>query len=207
MDGALRGRYRQIIEKAKVATIRIEPDLPTIHAFRIPLQNGTAFVFVNASDEPVTFTAYLPNPSHAHHASRITHHAFRITMTLGAWQPGMVAFGEQGRIFLVEGSGQIVLDGELVAEGNGHFAAFADSDLREAKQIWLLPTEAITVILRRAKNTPKLKVAEIGEWRCGEWSVLTQASLFHHADTIAIKIADDLRGEVVWVKWDDERKF
>ncbi|MFA0777367.1 MAG: hypothetical protein PVTTEEND_001081 [Candidatus Fervidibacter sp.] len=43
-------------------------------------------------------------------------------------------------------------------------------------------------------------MAEVGEWRGGEWSVLTQASLFHHADTIAIKIADDLKGEVVWVR-------
>ncbi len=121
-------------------------------------------------------------------------------MTLGSWQPGMVAFDGQGRIFLVEGSGQILVDGELVAEGDGHFAAFAENDLGEAKQIWLLPTEATTVILRRAKNAPKLKIAEVGEWRCGEWSVLTQASLFHHADTIAIKIADDLKGEVVWVR-------
>jgi hypothetical protein len=172
--------------------------LPTIHAFRIPLQGGVAFVFVNASDEPITFTAYLPN--FTHHELRITPHASRITMTLGAWQPGMVAFDGQGRIFLVEGSGQILVDGELVAEGNGHFAALADSDLREAKQIWLLPTEATHVILRRAKRAPKLKVAEVGEWRCGEWSVLTRASLSHHADTIAIKIADDLKGEVVQVK-------
>ena len=119
----------------------------------------------------------------------------------------MVAFDGRGRIFLVEGSGQILVDGELVAKGDGHFAAFAENDLGEAKQIWLLPTEAITVILRRAKNAPKLKIAEVGEWRCGEWSVLTRAFLSHHADTIAIKIADDLRGEVVWVKWDDERKF
>ncbi|MCS3917799.1 hypothetical protein Q2T83_14960 [Fervidibacter sacchari] len=207
VDEALRERYRQILEKAKVATIRTEPDLPTIHAFRIPLQNGTAFVFVNASDEPVTFTAFLPNASYAHRASQVTHyelritpHAFRITMTLGTWQPGMVAFDEQGRIFLVEGSGQILLDGELVAEGNGHFAAFADSDLREAKQIWLLPTEAITVILRRAKNAPKLKIAEVGEWRGGEWFVLERASLSCHDDAIAVKISDDLKGEVIQVK-------
>lgn len=121
-------------------------------------------------------------------------------MTLGTWQPGMVAFDEQGRIFLVEGSGQILLDGELVAEGNGHFAAFADSDLREAKQIWLLPTEAITVILRRAKNAPKLKIAEVGEWRGGEWFVLERASLSCHDDAIAVKISDDLKGEVIQVK-------
>lgn len=195
---ALRKRYLQILEKAKVATIRTEPDLPTIHAFRVPLQGGVAFVFVNASDEPITFTVYLPN--FTHHELRITPPASRITMTLGAWQPGMVAFDGQGRIFLVEGSGQILVDGELVAEGNGHFAAFADSDLREAEQIWLLPTEATHMILRRAKRAPKLKVAEVGEWRCGEWSVLTRASLSHHTDTIAIKIADDLKGEVVWVK-------
>jgi hypothetical protein len=56
------------------------------------------------------------------------------------------------------------------------------------------------MILRRAKRAPKLKVAEVGEWRCGEWSVLTRASLSHHADTIAIKIADDLKGAIVWVK-------
>ena len=207
VDEALRGRYRQILEKAKVATIRTEPDLPTIHAFRIPLQSGTAFVFVNASDETVTFTAFLPNASYARRASQVTHyelritpHASRITMTLGAWQPGVVAFEEGRRIFLVEGSGQILVDGKLVAEGNGHFAAFAENDLREAKQIWLLPTEATTVILRRAKNAPKLKVAEVGEWRGGEWSVLTRALLSHHADVITVKVADDLKGEVVWVR-------
>ena len=121
-------------------------------------------------------------------------------MTLGAWQPGVVAFEEGRRIFLVEGSGQILVDGKLVAEGNGHFAAFAENDLREAKQIWLLPTEATTVILRRAKNAPKLKVAEVGEWRGGEWSVLTRALLSHHADVITVKVADDLKGEVVWVR-------
>lgn len=207
VDKALRERYRQILEKAKVATIRTEPDLPTIHAFRIPLQNGTAFVFVNASDEPLTFTAFLPNSSHVHRSSQITHyklrimpHASRITMSLGAWQLGMVAFDEQGRIFLVEGSGRIVVGDELIAEGNGHFAAFADNDLREAKQVWLLPTEATHVILQRAKNAPKLKIAEVGEWRNSVWSVLERANLSQHNNAIAVKIAEDLRGEIVQVK-------
>jgi len=207
VDKALRERYRQILEKAKVATIRTEPDLPTIHALPIPLQNGTAFVFVNASDEPLTFTAFLPNSSHVHRSSQITHyklrimpHASRITMSLGAWQPGMVAFDEQGRIFLVEGSGRIVVGDELIAEGNGHFTAFADNDLREAKQVWLLPTEATHVILQRAKNAPKLKIAEVGEWRNSVWSVLERANLSQHNNAIAVKIAEDLRGEIVQVK-------
>jgi hypothetical protein len=74
------------LKRAKVATIRTEPDLPTIHAFRIPLQGGVAFVFVNASDEPITFTAYLPN--FTHHELRITPHASRITMTFGCMATG-----------------------------------------------------------------------------------------------------------------------
>jgi hypothetical protein len=88
-------------------------------------------------------------------------------MTLGAWQPGMVAFDGQGRIFLVEGSGQILVDGELVAEGNGHFAAFADSDLREAKQIWLLPTEATHCDF--AASEKRTKIESCRSWRVALW--------------------------------------
>ena len=195
VDEVLRERYRQVLENAQVSSIRTEPDLPTIYAFTVPLQNGVAFVFVNASDKPVTFTAHLPASALS---GRIAHHPSRITMSLGSWQPGVVAFDGKGRIFLVEGSGQIFVDGELIAEGNGHFAAFSDAaDLREARQIWLLPIEATTLTLVRAKDAPKVKTAEVGERRNGEWSVLGRASLSHRSDAIVVKIADDLKGEVI----------
>ena len=195
VDEVLRERYRQVLEKAQASFIRTEPDLPTIYAFTVPLQNGIVFVFFNASDKPVTFTAHLPASAFR---GRIAHCPSRITMSLGSWQPGMVAFDGKGRIFLVEGSGQIFVDGELIAEGNGHFAAFSDAaDLREARQIWLLPIEATTLTLVRAKDAPKVKAAEVGEGRNGEWFVLERASLSHRSDAIVVKIADDLKGEVV----------
>ncbi|MFN3422768.1 MAG: hypothetical protein ACK40X_13720, partial [Armatimonadota bacterium] len=190
VDKALRERYRQILTKANVTLIRVEPDLPTLHAFSIPLQNGIAFIFVNASDEPVTFTAYPPN-------------APLIRMGLDAWQPGLIAIDEQGRVFVVEGSGQIFVNGELIAEGNGHFAVVSDedSDLRKAKQMWIFPTEATAITVWRHPNAPELKIAEVGEWRDGRWTVLEQAKLSLRSNSVNVKIADDLKGEVVKVQF------
>jgi len=64
-----------------LAFLLARPNLPTIHAFRIPLQGSVAFVFVNASDEPITFTAYLLNFTHCELC--ITPHTSRIKVTLG----------------------------------------------------------------------------------------------------------------------------
>ena len=189
VDKTLREHYRQILTKANVLLISSEPDLPTLHAFSIPLKDGVAFVFVNASDEPVTFTAHLLDGS-------------SIRMGLDARQPGLIAVDKRGRVFVAEGSGQIFVNGELVAEGNGHFAVIADgnSDLREAEQLWLFPTEATTITFRRHLSAPKPKTAEVGEWRDGKWTVLEQANMSLHPDAVNVKIAHELKGEVVLLK-------
>ncbi len=189
VDTFLRERYKQVLERANVPLIRTEPDLPTLHAFAVPLQNGIAFIFVNTSEEPILFTAHPTN-------------TLSIRMALGAWQVGLIALDTKGRVFVVEGSGQILVNGELIAGGDGHFAVVADgeSDLREAGQLWLFPTEAATITVRRHPNAPKLKTAEVGEWRNSKWTVLEQANLSLHPDAINVRIADDLKGEIVLLK-------
>jgi len=186
VDKVLRERYKQVLEKANVPLIRAKPDLPTLHAFKIPIRDGFAFVFVNASDKLVLFTAH-PTETLA------------IRMWLGAWQVGLIALENKGRIFVAEGSDQIFVNGELVAEGKGHFAVVADdgSDLREAKALWLFPTEATMVTIHRRPNAPKLKIAEVGEWRNGKWQVLDQAEILHNRNAVTVKVAEDLKGEVV----------
>ena len=192
VDEVLRERYRQVLEKAKVSFIRTEPDLPTIYAFTVPLQNGIVFVFVNASDKPVTFTAHLP----------AYNQASRIAMGLGAWQPGIVAVDKQGQVLLVEGSGRIFVGDELIAEGNGHFAVFAasDADVRNAKQLWLFPTEATKVTLHRRRNAPAFKTAEMGEWQKGEWVTLKRASIVSQPNAVVLEIDEDLKGETILLK-------
>lgn len=180
-----RGRYRAVLQQAGVASIRVDPDLPTIHAFRIPLQNGEAFVFVNASEQEITFTAYAPD-------------APPVRMTLSAWQPGLVAIDGHGHILMVEGSGQIVVGDRLVAKGNGHFALLAqdDGDVRETQNLILLSTEATEVALTRTR--PLLfKEALVGEWRNGKWAILERVSLVEQPNAVTFTISDDLRGEVV----------
>ncbi len=180
-----RGRYRAVLQRAGVAFIGVDPDLPTVHAFRVPLQNGEAFIFVNASDQEITFTAHSPDmPS--------------IRMTLRAWQPGLVAVNESGQVFAAEGSGQIVVGDGLVAEGNGHFALLAqdEADVRETQNLILLLTEATTVTLTRTQ--PLLfKEALVGEWRNGGWATLERVSLVERQNAVKLTVAKDLRGELV----------
>jgi len=192
VDLSLRQRYRKTLDEAKVETIRTEPNLPTLHAFVVLLENGVAFVFVNASDQSVTFTAHLPS----------SHYASRIAMSLGAWQPGIVAVDNQGRVFLVEGSGRIFVNDELVAEGNGHFAVFADdnADIRDAKQLWLFPTEATKVTVHRRRNVPAFTTAEAREWQKGEWVTLKRTSIVSQPNAVVLEIDEDLRGETILLK-------
>ncbi|MDW8026576.1 MAG: hypothetical protein RMK18_12030, partial [Armatimonadota bacterium] len=197
VDKVLRERYRQILDKADVALIQTEPDLPTLHAFSIPLQSGIAFVFVNASDEPVAFTADCT--SHIrHHQPRFANNALRIAMNLGSWQAGLIAVDNQGRIFVAEGSGQIFVNGELIAEGKGHFALVSDgdADLRGATRLWLFPYDTTTITVRRKRGAPVLKVAEVSEWRNGERKVLERVSAKQHINAVTVKVVDDLKGEV-----------
>ncbi|MCS7192769.1 MAG: hypothetical protein NZ937_07300, partial [Armatimonadetes bacterium] len=93
----------------------------------------------------------------------------------------------------------IFVNGELIAEGKGHFALFAEgeADLREANQLWLFPTEATTVTIYRRPNAIKFKTAEVGEWRNSKWRVLERAKIWHEPNAVTVKIDDDLKGEIL----------
>ena len=194
VDKGLREHYRQVLAKANVPLIGVEPDLQTLHAFEVSLRNGVAFVFVNASDNPVAFTAR-------------TKGGLSIGMGLDGWQAGLIATDESGRVFVAEGSGQISVNGELITEGNGHFAVVSesDSDLRAAGQLSLFATEATVISVRRRQNAPYLKVAEVGEWQNGEWKVLERAKVSLQPGAVTVKIPDDLKGMVVRLKWGVDR--
>lgn len=81
VDEALRERYRQILEKAKVATIRTEPDLPTIHAFASRFKTAqpsfSSTLPMNPSLSLLSFPMHLTPIGH--HKLRITNYASRPT--------------------------------------------------------------------------------------------------------------------------------
>jgi len=177
-------RYRQVLQQAGVEGIPIEPNFPTLLAFRVPLLNGVVFVFVNASDAPVSFAAYPSDmPS--------------ICMSLGAWQVGMVALDQRRHVFLLEGNGKIGVGDEWRAEGDGHFIVWADEgDIHTARRLWLIPTEATTVKLCRHSKM-LVKVAEIGEWCFGLWRVLTPADITVSDEALVVRVDRALRGEII----------
>lgn len=177
--------YRTVLRKAGIAPIHVEPDTPAIHAFRVPLRGGTALVFANASDKPVTFTAQ---------ASSLA----PVRMTLGAWEPGLVALDDRGNILAVEGSGEIIIGGATVAQANGLCALYSqdDADIRATDRLVLLPARATQIWLRRTEGL-RPAVARVGEWRNGHWRTLEELPTVAVRNGFALRVPDDLRGEVV----------
>ena len=182
----LRGRWRQMIDSARLARISVTPDIPAVQGFRVALENGEAYVFVNAQDQEATFTSTLPC-------------GHSVSMCLPGWHPGLVALDRSGKVMAVEGAGQIRWDDQLLVEADGHLILVPvaeDEQLHEAKEWWLIPTGATRVRLPM-KLAGALHV-EVGRRVAGNWvrwAVLTP-KIEHEG--VVLEIPPDLKAE--WIR-------
>ncbi|WP_347243315.1 hypothetical protein [Thermogutta sp.] len=182
----LRNRWRQVIERVQIARITITPDIRAIQAFRVPLVDGEAYVFVNAQDRDVAFTATLP-------------YGHTVSMRLPGWHPGMVAVDQSATPITVEGAGRILWDDRMLVEADGHIILMPVTEgerLHEAKEWWLIPTGASEV--RLPGELAGKSQAEVGRWVGGKWQGWADVTPQTNRDGVIIAIPPDLKAE--WIR-------
>ncbi|MBC7354284.1 MAG: hypothetical protein H5U08_18160 [Thermogutta sp.] len=181
-----RSRWRQVMDRAQIARISITPDVPAVQAFRVPLENGVAYVFVNAQDQDVAFTATLPS-------------GHTVSMRLPGWHPGLVTVDSSRKVTAVEGAGSIRWDDQPLVEADGHVILVAvaeDERLSEAQEWWLIPTGATTV--RLPIKSGETLHAEVGRRIGGSWNRWAVLTPKTERDGVVLMIPRDLKAE--WIR-------
>jgi len=158
--------YRDILSKAGVVSLSVTPPDGAIHAFHVPLHNGSAIVVYNDSS--------------SRQEARISGPPLRrpLTLELDAGFPGMAQLSARGEVIVIEAQGSVRLGDELVAQMTGHqaVASLDGRDLRESNELVLVPFGAGEVRLTRRAEGPSF-VIETGEFRGAKWHQLASQAI------------------------------
>ncbi|NMC19004.1 MAG: hypothetical protein GYA33_01180 [Thermogutta sp.] len=185
-------RWAELLDRAGVARVRIQPDDPAVAVMPVALQDGAAVVLVNTGDQMRRLQATSPDGK-------------SVEMSLAPWEPGLAAWDSAGRVLALEGGSALRCDGRPVAESDGHLLLWSvetqidrDDDIRTAREIFLVPTTARNVHLMRAQNGSD--TAELGEFRHGSWHGLTEMSLQSTEGGVRLQVPGDCQGELIRIR-------
>lgn len=188
----MRRRWAELLDRAGVERVRVEPDDPAIAAMPVALEDGTAVVLVNAGEETRRFKAVIPGGR-------------SLEMTLAAWEPGLAAWDAGNRIVALEGGHELICDGRLIAESDGHILLWSaenaiaqDADLREARDVFLVSTTARNIRLLCAGS--ESVTAEFGEYREGAWHQLAEIAVPPSDAEVRLPIPAECLGEMIRIR-------
>lgn len=177
-DAPLADLYRLAAETAGVEPEECAPVLPSLHVYRVPMQEGMACVVIaNESDAPKEATLMLAGNQY--------------TVDVGPYRQGML-LTDGDRLIGVETQGSVVRDGKTLLQSRSHvFARALDGkDLAEAEAVAVVALDGGKVTLAQS-----LGFAEAGEVRDAAWtplSVLVPSSA-------TVEIPESLAGDLVLV--------
>jgi len=188
----LRRRWAELLDRAGVARVRVQPDAPAIAVMPVALQDGAAVVLVNTGDQMRRLQVTSPDGK-------------SLEMSLAPWEPGLAAWDSAGRLLALEGGLALQYDGRPVAESDGHILLWSvetqidgDTDVLAARDVFLVPTTARNVHLMRAQNGSD--TAELGEFRNGSWHELAEIPLQSTEGGVRLQLPGDCQGELIRIR-------
>jgi len=188
----LPSRWARLLDKAGVARVRLDPDDLALITLPVPLQDGLALVLANPTPQPRSFTAQTPDGK-------------SVQMTLASWEPGLVAWDTAGKIVALEGGQHLLCDGQPLADSDGHLILWStpspqgkNNDLRAADEVFLIATTAGDARISRTSAATDL--AELGEFRQGQWHRLEAMPVRQSNAAIHLQIPVDCRAELIRIR-------
>ena len=168
--------YRTILREAGIAPVGIEPDWPTVHAFRVPTTDGQVTVLHN-TDHEKSVSVTLKHPKD--HPS----------LTLLPRHPGLMQFNDRGELLAVEAGGHVKA-GDLRIDGPGQFMLIAMDGhaLEVSNYLMFVPIDPGTYTFAGIANG-KQPAAALGDIERGQWRQAHQFELKRDGERFNIQVA------------------
>ena len=149
--------YGSFLDAAKAPRLRVTPAEAKIHVFEVPLLEGSALVAYNDGGARVltTIDGATLGP---------------VSLELDPGRTGLVMVDNAGAVVAVESQGRAVIRGEELLSGKGHqaIASLDGKDVRDNRQLLVVPFSPGEVVLARRGSSPPLS-GEVGEFRSAKW--------------------------------------
>ncbi|MBN2451492.1 MAG: hypothetical protein JXR77_13960 [Lentisphaeria bacterium] len=159
--------YRAFLDRARVPRLRLDPDDGSVHAFRVPLEDGDAFVLYNDGGERRTVTlreAGGEGPV--------------LRLELAAGGTGWVQ-KRADRVVAAESQGTATVDGRPILQAQGHMAVVSleGEDITASEALLVLPFGPGNLPCPSAALRDGEAVLLVGEFRAGRWHTLDRQRL------------------------------
>jgi hypothetical protein len=156
--------YRRVLATAGLHPLRIKPDDPRLHVFRVPLRDkGNVYVLFNTDESPAARTVTLAEPRTP------------VTLTLARHRPGLVWIDPAGAVRAVETQGACSIDGDpLLTDGTaGAVLTLDGQDVRRSRALLLMPLQPGQVRWPTTSDW-RQPLVETGDFDDGRWRALEQ---------------------------------
>jgi len=179
LDGNAPGaaEYARFLDAVKTPRLQVTPAEAKIHAFEVPLGEGSALVAYNDGGARVqtTLEGGALGP---------------VSLELDPGRTGLVVVDGKGAVLVVESQGRAAIRGEAVLSGTGHqaIASLDGKDVRDSQQLLVAPFSAGELVLARRGDAPPLS-AEVGEFRAAKWHCLSEQAA-RSGETLTLAIAE-----------------
>ena len=173
--------YASVLARAKVARIIAVPQLASLRAFKVPLQDGgSVCVLINSvtnrTAQTITLTELKPP----------------LTLTVTGPRPALAWWDGQGRLRAVETQGPCAVgEVQVVKDGtDGIVLSLDGQDLQQSRALLLMPTKPGTVEVRSTVNW-RQPVVQTGDFQNGLWRVLESRALPPQAERTTVEVSAD----------------
>ncbi|HQK92116.1 MAG TPA: beta-galactosidase [Armatimonadota bacterium] len=158
-DDVLRSIHAAFATYAEVDRLQIEPDVPDVHVFRVPVEGAEEVVVAVNRGEARTVRLALG-----------TH---RVELALARAGTGMIWLDSEGRAVAVEAQGEVQVDGRRVADlpCNAAVAALDGHGLLESSSVLILPFGEGVLRVESSRDW-RDRVVEVGDFEDGQWRPL-----------------------------------
>lgn len=173
----VRSIYAAFAAYAGVERLQVDPDVPDVHAFRVPVEGaGEAVVVVNRG---------------AARSVRLTLGTHRIALALSEAGTGMVWLDSEGRTVAAEAQGEVRVDGERVADlpCGAAVAALDGRPLAESGLVLVLPFGEGVLRVESSRKW-RDRVVEVGDYEAGRWRALENVGCYSQPHLSCVIDAD-----------------
>ena len=172
--------YSALIKRLSIQTERAEPADAPLHVYALDTEDHeNVVVAVNYGDADLASVSVFPGGR-------------RVTFSISAHRPGLVARDSGGGIIAIEFAGEARDENELLLRSGSHMAAMSldRQPLLQSRRLLLLPMGTGTVQLPNAGRwrTPR---AFVGTVERGHWKTLESMEPEHDGEALRLAIDED----------------
>lgn len=173
--------YRRVLETANLKPLRLEPDDPRLHFFRVSLRNqGAVYILFNTDDTQPARTVTLPDLVEP------------VTLTVARRRPALLWLDGAGSVRAVESQGACSIGQKrlLTDETAGAVLTLDGLDVRRSRALLWMPLQPGRIQWSTAPGW-RDPFVETGDLENGRWMTLVQEPVRPSDTALALSVSDD----------------